>query len=431
MWLSISIAVIVCVLMIASILFFPKLSLGKRRVDTYPVIVVLGALAMLCFGFVSVSSVASAFVENTAVNPLKILVLFISMTVLSVFLDAVGFFFYVANAVLHRFGTGQKRLFITLYITVSILTVFTSNDIIILTFTPFICYFCKNARISPMPYLVTEFVAANTWSMALMIGNPTNIYLASSAEIDFVTYLSVMWLPTLLCGLVSFLILFLLFRKELSAAVQIEASKSHIFMNRPLVAIGLLHLGICTVALAVGGYLGWEMWLISLIAVFSLVVFALVISRLQKKEPAALLTCLHRAPWTLVPFMLGMFVIVLALSEQGVTAGLSSLLSGMSPVFSYGIVSTLLANVMNNIPMSVLMGSVVAEQGSLGALYATVIGSNLGALLTPIGALAGIMWGTMLKAQGVRMRYLDFVKNGIIILIPSLCASLLGLWLVL
>ena len=431
MWLSVLIAVIVCALMIASILFFPKLKLGKYRIDSYPVIVVLGAIVMLCCGFVSVSSAFSAFLANTAVNPLKILVLFISMTVLSVFLDAVGFFFYIANAVLHRFGTEQKRLFITLYITVSILTVFTSNDIIILTFTPFICYFCKNANISPLPYLVTEFVAANTWSMALMIGNPTNIYLASSAQIDFVTYLSVMWLPTLLCGLVSFLSLFLLFRKELSTKVQIAGSKSHIFMNRPLVTVGLLHLGVCTVALAVGGYLGWEMWLISLIAVFSLVAFVLVISRLQKKEPAALFTCLHRAPWTLIPFMLGMFVIVLALAAQGVTAALSSMLSPLPDIFSYGVVSTLLSNVMNNIPMSVLMGSVVAEQGSLSALYATVIGSNLGALLTPIGALAGIMWGSMLKAQGVRMRYLDFVKNGVIIMIPSLIAALFGLWLVL
>lgn len=427
MWFSILIAFFTCASMIASILFFPKFNIKKRSFDTYPVIVLLGALVMLVCGLVSPRTVLSAFVENNAVNPLKILVLFICMTVLSVFLDAVGFFFYVANAVLHRFGNGQKRLFLTLYITVSILTVFTSNDIIILTFTPFICYFCKNAKISPLPYLIAEFVAANTWSMALMIGNPTNIYLASSGEIDFVTYFSVMWLPTLVCGIISFLILYLIFAKALSSPMQTEMSRSHIFMNRPLVAVGLLHLGICTVALAIGGYVGFEMWLISLLAVVSLVICVLIISRIQRKEPAALMTCLHRAPWALIPFMLGMFVIVLALSEQGVTAVLGSLLAKLPPILSYGVLSTLLCNVMNNIPMSVLMGSVVAEQGSLGALYATVIGSNLGALLTPIGALAGIMWGAMLKAQGVRMRYLDFLKFGIIIMLPALGGALLTL----
>ncbi len=431
MWLAISIAALTCILMIASILFFPKINLRGYSLDTYPLIVLLGAFSMLICSLVSPRAVLSAFVANTAVNPLKILVLFICMTVLSVFLDAVGFFFYVANVVLHRFGKGQKRLFLTLYITVSILTVFTSNDIIILTFTPFICYFCKNAKISPLPYLIAEFVAANTWSMALMIGNPTNIYLASSAEINFVTYVTVMWFPTLVCGLLSFFVLYLIFAKDLSAPMHTELSRSHVFMNRPLVIVGLLHLGICTVALAVGGYVGWEMWLISLIAVVSLVICVLIVSRIQKKEPAALVTCLHRAPWSLIPFMLGMFVIVLALSEQGVTAVLCKFLANLPPILSYGVLSTLLCNVMNNIPMSVLMGSVVAEQGSLGALYATVIGSNLGALLTPIGALAGIMWGAMLKAQGVRMRYLDFLKYGILISVPALAIALFSLSVVL
>ena len=431
MLVSICITVVICAAMILSILFFPRVRIGKRTFDAYPLIVLFGAAMMLILGQVSPRTVLSAFIADSAVNPLKILVLFISMTVLSVFLDAVGFFFYVANVVLHKFGTSQKKLFLTLYITVSILTVFTSNDIIILTFTPFICYFCKNARIAPLPYLIAEFVAANTWSMALMIGNPTNIYLSGSASIDFVEYFSVMWLPTLFCGIASFLTLFLLFRKDLSKEMAKDMSRSHVFMNKPLLVIGLLHLGICTVLLAFGGYLGWEMWLISLIAVISLVICALTVCFIQKKEPAALHTCLLRAPWSLVPFMLGMFVIVLALSEQGVTSALCELLSGGSPILCYGIVSTLLDNVMNNIPMSVLMGSVVSEAGSLGAIYATVIGSNLGALLTPIGALAGIMWGSMLKAQGISMRYVDFLRYGLIVLIPSLSAALLGLALIL
>ena len=114
MWPSILIAALTCALMILSILFFPKIKLFSRTFDTYPIIVLLGALAMLVCGLVSPKAVFSAFVADTAVNPLKILVLFICMTVLSVFLDAVGFFFYVANVVLHRFGNGQKRLFLTL-----------------------------------------------------------------------------------------------------------------------------------------------------------------------------------------------------------------------------------------------------------------------------------------------------------------------------
>ena len=113
-----------------------------------------------------------------------------------------------------RARSSQKALFLYLYITVAVLTVFTSNDIIILTFTPFICYFAKHAGISPIPYLVAEFAAANTWSMALIIGNPTNIYIASSFNIGFFEYMRVMLLPTLAAGLVSFTVLYIIFHKK-------------------------------------------------------------------------------------------------------------------------------------------------------------------------------------------------------------------------
>lgn len=86
-------------------------------------------------------------------------------------------------------GASQKKLFFLLYIVTSVLTVFTSNDVIILTFTPFICYFAKNCEIDPVPYIVTEFVAANTWSMLFIIGNPTNIYLATTYGVGFAEYL--------------------------------------------------------------------------------------------------------------------------------------------------------------------------------------------------------------------------------------------------
>ena len=71
------------------------------------------------------------------------------------------------------------------------------------------CYFCINAKIDPIPYVVAEFVAANTLSMFLIIGNPTNIYLASSYGIGFLNYIAAMAIPTLIAGLVAFFILFL------------------------------------------------------------------------------------------------------------------------------------------------------------------------------------------------------------------------------
>ncbi|MBQ8911324.1 MAG: hypothetical protein IJY89_01990, partial [Clostridia bacterium] len=209
---SILICAVTCLLMILSIPFKPTIRIGKLHLDTYWIVVTIGALALIVTRQVDLSTIGAALLDNSAINPLKILVLFISMTLLSVFLDELGFFRYLANVTLRRAKTSQVKLFIYLYLIVSVLTVFTSNDVIILSFTPFICYFSKNARIDPLPYLAAEFVAANTWSMTLIIGNPTNIYLATANGIDFLTYIKVMLLPTLGAGLTAFLALFLLFR---------------------------------------------------------------------------------------------------------------------------------------------------------------------------------------------------------------------------
>lgn len=81
--------------------------------------------------------------------------------------------------------------------------------------------------------------------------------------------------------------------------------------------------------------------------------------------------------------------------------------------------------------MSVLFSSIIETAGAgLPAVFATIIGSNLGAFLTPIGALAGIMWSSILNKHGEKFNYLDFVKMGVTCSIPTLFAALGTLWLV-
>ena len=436
---TIIISAITCLTMILAVLFFPKIKLGKISLGSYWVVTLIGAAILLLTGSVDIGSVSAALLANTAINPLKILVLFISMTVLSIFLDELGFFRYLANFALKRAGESQIKLFMFLYITVSVLTVFTSNDIIILSFTPFICYFAKNAHISPMPYLAAEFVAANTWSMALVIGNPTNIYLATGAGITFLDYLRVMLLPTLLAGTAAFVALFLLFRRRLTAPIEATCNTERI-EDKPLFILGITHLGACTVLLAVGSYIGLAMWLVSLCAVISLFVCVLAVSLVRRLRhagtaifPRELHSCLAREPWQLAPFVLSMFVLIVALSEVGATDAIAELLGDARPILAYGTVSFLASNLVNNIPMSVLFERVIpsGEVFSEAAVYATVIGSNLGAFLTPIGALAGIMFSALLAKQGVRFGYLDFLKIGVTVAIPTLAVALLGLSIVL
>lgn len=417
-------------LMIISVLFFPKIKLGKLSVSTYWVVTLLGAAILLIFKIGDAGEVGLRLIENSAINPLKILVLFLSMTLLSVFLDELGFFRFLANATLKHANGGQKRLFFILYLTVSVLTVFTSNDVIILSFTPFICYFAKNAKIDPVPYLAAEFVAANTWSMALIIGNPTNIYLSTACGLDFVSYLKLSLVPTLFAGTVALLALWLLFRKKLSAPIEHEI-EDVVLEDKCLLGVGIAHIVVCTVLLAIGSYIGLEMWLVSLLSAGSLFLCTLLLSAVRKKKPRELLRCLQRAPYELIPFLLSMFVMIVTLSEKGVTEKIASFLGSDFAVLKYGATSFLAANVINNIPMSVLFSSILTTNGNLGAVFATIIGSNVGAFLTPIGALAGIMWSSILNEHGLKFGYLDFLKIGVTVAVPTLLAALGGLLLVL
>lgn len=426
MALTLSICFITCLVMILGVLFFPKIRIGSLRMGTYWMVALIGALLLLVTGQVPLPTIGNALISDTAINPLKILVLFISMTILSIYLDELGFFRYLANKTLKRAGTSQTKLFIYLYLIVSVLTVFTSNDVIILSFTPFICYFAKNANINPIPYLSAEFVAANTWSMALIIGNPTNIYLGTSYGIGFVEYFQTMWLPTVGAGITAFVMMFIIFHKKLSWPIHGEPEKVRI-KDKLSLWVGIVHLAVCTVMLALSSYIGVEMWLVSAIAVMSLVFWCLVIDLCRRHLPDELIACAMRAPWQLIPFVLSMFVMTIVLSEKGVTAAIGTFLGSQYAALKYGVTSFLTANVVNNIPMSVLFCSIMksCDPGSLhDAVYATVIGSNIGAFLTPIGALAGIMWSSILNEHGLRFGYLRFLKIGFTVAVPTLFVAL-------
>lgn len=424
------IAGLVCVALVLTVLTNPSINIGKYHIRIfYWTAPVLGSIALLLFRLLPLPVMWEGLTSSGSINPLKILTLFISMTTLSIYLDDVGFFSYIAGISLKFAKTSQLRLFCVLFLLVSVLTVFTSNDIIILTFTPFICYFSKKAEIDPMPYLFGEFVAANTWSMMLIIGNPTNIYLATANGIGFGTYTAHMLLPTLFAGITAFLLLLMIFRKPLSQPISIKEEKPAI-RDKGLVIIGLLHLVFCTILLILSSYIELEMWYITLGFAVSLFLCVTIYKKKKGVKERVLLHTIMRAPWELIPFVLSMFLLVLTLDRYQVTTIISDFFGTDHLVWKYGIASFLAANVMNNIPMSVAFSSIVShlpEADRLPAAYASIIGSNIGAYFTPLGALAGIMWSGILNKMGIPFSFRKYISYGIRISIPVLIATLLGL----
>lgn len=422
---TIIIASITFIAVTLSILFLPKIKIGRFSISTYWLIALTGAIILLATSLAPIKEVFTELTSNTPINPIKIIILFFSMTCLSIFLDEVGLFKFLANFAAKKAKNNQFALFTIFYVLTATLTIFTSNDIVILTFTPFICFFCKNSKINPIPYLVAEFSAANTWSLMLLIGNPTNIYLATSANIGFFDYFKIMALPTLCAGLIEYGVLLLIFFRKLRTPLQINEEEVHI-ENKVALFVGLVHLLTCLVFLIISSYIKVEMWLISLICASSLLLFTLIMCLVTKKNWNYLTGSLKKLPYPLIPFFLSMFVVVVALNYQGISEKIMELLSHTNTIWTYGFSSFFVSNLINNIPMSILYSNMCSNNM---AVYASIVGSNIGAFLTPTGALAGIMFTNLVNSHETKYSFLDFIKYGAVISIPIITVALLTLTL--
>ena len=425
--MSIAIFSLTSICLILSIILKPKI----KKIDTYVVVTVVGALLMIIFRLITFKQIYEEFFNNPMISPIKILILFFTMTFLSVVCDNLGFFNFLAYKATKLGKSNQLILFTILFFLISIVTIFTSNDIIILTFTPFIISFTKRANISPIPYLIMEFTAANTASMALIVGNPTNIVLASANSISFIEYFSVMWLVTLVTSIFLYCLLIIIFRKDLTKKINVISDTNIPTLNKFLVSVSLSLLLLSTILLALSNYLNIEMYLITSVLSLILLIFLLIYYFITKKEKYVLISSLKRLPYALIPFLLSMFILVGALKVNNVTNNLYELLNNKNEIFTYGISSFLMCNIMNNIPMSILYSNILTLGASQKAIYATIISSNIGAYLTPLGALAGIMWMSILKMYNIDFKFSSFTKYGVIISIPVLLVALFTLFLIL
>lgn len=430
MSLSLILAIVTIICLVLFILIRPSIQIGKIKLQSFWLVTLIGAISIILFTPISLGTLQQMVTENKGMNPLEILTLFISMSILSIALDEVGFFQMCAYMATKKTKKSQFTLFVSISIVVSILTIFTSNDIIILTFTPFICYFAKHTKINPIPYLVAEFIFANTWSMLFVIGNPTNIFLASSFDISFIDYFRIMALPTLVSGGVAILLLLLLFHRSLRQPFSCSNEIEYQRLNPFLTIVCLMHLLICTILLVISAYIDIEMWIIAFISTMSLTIMMSIICIIKKDK--LIIKVYKRAPWSLIPFVLSMYVIVLALDRGGMIQSIACILDTVcqtkeSTIYAYGFTSYLFCNVLNNIPMSVLFENIIFSSNQIfltESIYSAIISSNIGAYFTPLGALAGIMWMSILRNAQIKFGFLQFIKYGALISFTVLIAAL-------
>jgi arsenical pump membrane protein len=376
-------------------------------------------------------------------GPFTDVALFLSITSIAIALDVTGFFDYIAVKFLERVETSGFMIFTGIYVLTSILTLFTSNDILILTLTPFLLVFLKHLRLNPIPFLVAEFFAANILSMGLLVGNPTNIIAGISAGLNFTDYARIMILPALVAGVVSFAMLYAIFRKDI--CVKCHAKKLPKMKLNPWSVPALLLLAGAIASMALfssSELLLWHiavLWALLTLAVFALPQLIIILKNGKKLRQSYLYEMETKMPWEIIPFVFGFFVLIEAFEINGITYQIGTFLSGalssslVASVFGIGLLSTFAANIFNNIPMTVFFSGLVHNftANAAGATYALIMGSNLGANLTPIGALAGIMWMKILRHRGVRITFTQFLGYGLKVTLVTALATLAAICIVL
>lgn len=417
------------ILMMISLVFYPKITIKNKTFDSHWIIVLLGAIFLLLFGNINFQSLLDSVFMDNAMNPIKLITFFISMTMLSIYLDEIGFFKKVALYILGKVKSSQYKIFTIFSLLVGILTIFVSNDVVILTLLPIMIFFTKKAKINPLPYVFSLLVFANSFSMVLIIGNPTNIYLGLNQGVGFLDYLKVMFIPGVLVGVVSFSLLFLIFRKELSKPLDAPEIES-IYISKGEMIIGMSHMILTLTLLILSNVIDIEMWLITFVASISLILIAIIYYKKNGQKIIKIKDTVSKAPWSFIPLILGMYVLVEGIKQADFHLHLLELLNHFNTTFGYGISSFILANAMNNLPMSMFYALII-EQASpliqLKATYATIIGANLGVLFTPFGALAGLMWFNLVKRSGIKLTITQYIKTLIIVGIVSLVTCLLVL----
>lgn len=412
------------VVMTLSFFLFPTINIKGKRIDTYWLITTIGAILILLFNISTAGNILNLFIQNNSTNPFKIIVLFLSLTFISKFLDAVGLFNFLASRA-SRIGKGnQFIIFTAFYFLISLLTIATNNDIIIIV-TPIMIYFAKASKIKPMPYLIMVCFVLNTLSTTFLTTNVSNLYLGSFFGITYFDYLAKLTPVSLILMLILYVLLILVFYKDLKVKIEVEVEKEPI-KNKFLLCLGLTSLILTTIFLIISNLINVEMYLITLIFALVDLVIGSIYCAIKKEDKIYILKPVKTLPYDFIPFLISMFIIISSLNQTDLLFQIGNLLNSIesieAEVFAYGLTSEISANLVNNVPMSLLYANILNANAltTVDNVYAAILASNLCALITPCGALSSLMFMRICKENEVKISYLDYMKFaplGIILLV--------------
>ncbi|MCQ0166033.1 arsenical efflux pump membrane protein ArsB [Pseudomonas sp. S12(2018)] len=392
----------------------------------------LGALLALALGAVSLHDIPTvwAIVWNATAT-------FIAIIVISLLLDEAGFFEWAALHVARWARGNGRRLFAFIVLLGAAVSALFANDGAALILTPIVMSMLLALRFSPAATLAFVMAAgfiADTASLPLVVSNLVNIVSADYFGLGFGEYAAVMVPVNLVSVAATLLVLFLYFRRDIPVVYEVQALKAPVLAirDRATFRVG----GGVLVALLVGLFLLEPLGIpISAVAAACAVVLFIVAAR---GHVISTRRVLRDAPWQIVVFSLGMYLVVYGLKNAGLTDLLTQLLDRLAAYgvwgasLGTGLLAAVLSSVMNNLP-SVLIGALSIHaseaQGVVreAMVYANVIGCDLGPKITPIGSLATLLWLHVLARKGTRITWGYYFKVGLLLTVPVLLITLSAL----
>lgn len=425
-----AIAAIIFLLTLVFVIWQPK-GLGIGWTAT------IGAMLALMTGVISVNDIPVVWdiVWNATFA-------FIAIIIISLLLDEAGFFKWVALHVA-RFAKGNGHwLFAFIVLLGAVVSAFFANDGAALILTPIVIAILTALRFSPattLAFIMAAGFIADTASLPLVVSNLVNIVSAGFFKVPFDRYALVMVPVNLVSVLASLVVLYGFYRKDIPNAYALE------WVDEPNSAItdkATFTTGWVVLAALLFGFFVFEPMGVPISVIAGLGALVLLIVAYMGKK-LSIMPVVKNAPWQIVIFSLGMYLVVYGLKNAGLTDYLATLLQGLEQqgllvaTVGTGFLSAILSSVMNNMP-TVLIQALAINGAHITSpmikeamVFANVIGCDLGPKITPIGSLATLLWLHVLATKNIKVSWGYYFKVGMILTIPVLLATLVALagWL--